>query len=191
MVRPGSGLKLPTGTVPLVGDALKASDVKRALVGADTVVHLVGVPKPSPAKARQFREVDLASIQAMADAITETEAQPHLVYLSVAQPAPVMRAYVEVRAAGEALVRERGIRATFMRPWYVLGPGHRWPYLLVPVYAVLRRLPGTRESAERLGLVTLEQMIRAMVNAVEHPPLESVRIVDVPAIRAARVDVDL
>ena len=191
LVRPGSGLKLPTGTVPLVGDALKASDVKRALVGADTVVHLVGVPKPSPAKARQFREVDLASIQAMADAITETEAQPHLVYLSVAQPAPVMRAYVEVRAAGEALVRERGIRATFMRPWYVLGPGHRWPYLLVPVYAVLRRLPGTRESAERLGLVTLEQMIRAMVNAVEHPPLESVRIVDVPAIRAARVDVDL
>ncbi len=41
---------------------------------------------------------------------------------------------------------------------------------------------GTRETARRLGLVTLAQMVDALVWAVEHPP-EGVRIVDVPAIR--------
>jgi uncharacterized protein YbjT (DUF2867 family) len=110
----------------------------------------------------------------------------HLVYVSVAHPAPVMRAYIAVRQEGEALVATSGIRATILRPWYVLGPGHRWPYVLVPAYAVLRRLPATRAGAERLGLVTHEQMVAALVRVVEAPPDSGVRIVEVPEIRGSR-----
>src|SRR3954468_8451539 len=86
-------------------DALNPTDIARALPGIDTVVHLVGVPKPSPTKARQFRDIDLVSIKATVDAISSSASRPHLVYLSVAQPAPVMKAYVAVRAEGEALIR--------------------------------------------------------------------------------------
>jgi uncharacterized protein YbjT (DUF2867 family) len=93
-----------------------------------------------------------------------------------------MKAYIEVRAEGEAMVRASGINATILRPWYVLGPGHWWPYALIPVYALLRLIPSTVEGARRLGLVTRKQMIGALVHAVEHPP-NGVRIVDVPAIR--------
>jgi hypothetical protein len=64
----------------------------------------------------------------------------------------------------------------------VLGPGHRWPYVLLPIYAVLSRLPSTREGARRLGLVTLEQMLRALVRAEEEPPA-GIREIDVPQIR--------
>lgn len=46
----------------------------------------------------------------------------HIVYVSVAQPAPVMRAYVDARREGEACVRDTGIAATIVRPWYILGP---------------------------------------------------------------------
>jgi hypothetical protein len=70
-----------------------------------------------------------------------------------------------------------------LRPWYVLGPGHRWPYILLPLYAVLRWLPQTREGARRLGLVTRNEMVRALVHAVEHPAA-GVRVVEVPEIRA-------
>ena len=76
------------------------------------------------------------------------------------------------------------VRHTIVRPWYVLGPGHRWPYALLPMYWLMERLPATRESARRLGLVTLEQMVNALVHAVEHPPATS-RIVEVPEIRNA------
>jgi uncharacterized protein YbjT (DUF2867 family) len=107
----------------------------------------------------------------------------HIVYVSVAQPAPVMRAYVAVRAAGEALIRSSGIQATILRPWYVVGPGHRWAQALAPVYAIARLLPPTRDGANRLGLVSLQQMVAALVNAVENPP-PSVRIIDVPGIRS-------
>ena len=182
LVRPASADKLSEPVETVFGSALEAEQVRRALFGCDTLVHLVGVPHPSPAKAQLFEEIDLPSIQASVTAVAATSPRPHLVYLSVAQPAPVMRAYLAVRAAGEALIREHRLDATCLRPWYVLGPGHRWPKLLLPVYAVLERIPPTRASALRLGFVTLPQMVRALVRAVE-TPAESVRIVEVPEIR--------
>jgi hypothetical protein len=93
-----------------------------------------------------------------------------------------MKAFVDVRSAGEAMIRESGINATFVRPWYVLGPGHWWPYAILPIYWILERLPNTRESAQRLGLVTIAQMLNALVWSIENPPA-GIRIVDVPEIR--------
>jgi uncharacterized protein YbjT (DUF2867 family) len=108
----------------------------------------------------------------------------HFVYVSVAQPAPVMKAYWQARAEVEALLRESGVPSTVLRPWYVLGPGHRWPYLLKPFYFVCERLPSTRETALRLGFVTHAQMTGALLRAVEHPS-EGFRVLTVPDIRAA------
>jgi hypothetical protein len=73
-----------------------------------------------------------------------------------------------------------------VRPWYVLGLGHWWPLILVPFYRIAEWIPSACATARRLGLVTLEQMVRALVEAVEHPlPPGDVRIVEVPGIRAA------
>jgi ABC-type transport system involved in cytochrome c biogenesis permease subunit len=66
----------------------------------------------------------------------------------------------------------------------VLGPGHRWPYVLLPAYWLFERFPPTSEGARRLGLVTLAQMVAALVHAVENP-VRGIRIVGVPGIRAA------
>ncbi len=55
----------------------------------------------------------------------------------------VMKAYQAARAEGERMIRESGLAATILRPWYVLGPGHRWPYALVPMYWLFERIPAT------------------------------------------------
>jgi uncharacterized protein YbjT (DUF2867 family) len=144
-------------------------------------VQLVGVAHPSPAKGAQFRSIDLVAGKAAIEAAAEAGLQ-HLIYLSVAQPAPMMKAYIAVRAECEALIRERCLNVTILRPWYVLGPGHRWPYILVPVYWMLGNLPATREGAQRLGLVTLPQMIESLVEAVESPAT-GVSVKGVPDIR--------
>jgi len=96
-----------------------------------------------------------------------------------------MKAYQAARAEAERALVASGLRHTIVRPRYVLGPGHRWPYALLPLYWLMERLPSTRASAPRLGLVTLDQMLNALVDAVEHPPAAS-RIVEVPEIRTAR-----
>ncbi len=93
-----------------------------------------------------------------------------------------MKDYIAVRAEGERLLRESGMNATIVRPWYVLGPGHRWPSLLKPIYWVLERIPATREQARRLGLVTIGQMVRALADAVEKPP-RGMRIVEAKEIK--------
>jgi len=183
LARESSAHRVFPGAETVVGNALAPATFAGAIAPADTLVHLIGTPHPSPAKAASFQAVDLPSVDAALTAALTAGVQ-HFVYVSVAQPAPVMRAYIAVRQAGEARIRSSGIAATILRPWYVLGPGHRWPYFLVPCYAIFELLPPTREWARRLGLVTLQQMVRAMVASIERGP-EGVRMIDVPGIRAA------
>lgn len=182
LVRPGGSGRLPAGAEPVEGNALAASSFASAVPPSDTIVHLVGTPRPSPAKVAQFRAIDFASIEATVTAAQQSAVQ-HLVYISVAHPAPIMQAYIAVRQAGEALIHASGVPATILRPWYVLGPGHRWPYVLLPLYRVLNWIPQTRQAAQRLGLVTRRQMLGALIHAVEHP-VTDVRVITVPEIRA-------
>jgi len=183
LVRASSAARLPTGCAPVLGNALDSSSYSAAVQPADTFVHLVGVAHPSPAKAEEFRSVDLASVHA-AVAAAVTAGVGHFVYVSVAHPAPMMKAYIAARSEGEELIRTAALGATVLRPWYVLGPGHRWPVILQPFYWLAEQVPGSRESARRLGLVTIDQMLAALVRAVENRP-DGVRIVEVPQIRAA------
>jgi uncharacterized protein YbjT (DUF2867 family) len=184
LVRPGSEGKLPAGAMPINGNALDEKSFADRVPRGATIVHLVGTSHPNPTKAAEFRRVDLASIIATSVAAQRARSR-HLVYVSVAQPAPIMRAYIAARQEGEAAVQASGVPATILRPWYVLGPGHYWPYMLMPVYAILRRLPSTRTATSRLDFVTHRQMVAALVRAIEEPPPVGVRIVEVPEIRSA------
>lgn len=181
LARAGSEGKLPPGCEVTIGDALEADSYAHAVAPADTFIHLGGVPHPSPAKAAQFRAVDLPAALASIQVAFAADVA-HFVYVSVAHPAPAMRAYIEVRAECERVLAESGLNATILRPWYVLGPGHRWPNLLRPGYWLAERIPATRAGALRLGLVTLEQMVNALVAAVESP-CQGVRFFEVPQIR--------
>ena len=187
LVRPGSERKLPPGCALVSGNALDAGTYRQLVPPSDTFVHLVGVSHPSPSKAEQFRAVDFVSAREAIDVALELGIE-HFVYLSVAHPAPVMKAYIAVRSECEQTIRERGLNATFLRPWYVLGPGHRWPYALLPLYKLCEWLPSTRAGAERLGLVNLQQMVLALTVAVESP-VRGTRIMGVPEIRAARLNI--
>ncbi|HEY7446609.1 MAG TPA: NAD(P)H-binding protein [Vicinamibacterales bacterium] len=184
LVRTGSEGKVPAGTVTATGNALDESTFASSIPPAATLVHLVGTPHPNPTKAAEFQNVDLRSIRATVAAARQATVR-HLVYVSVAHPAPVMQAYIAVRQEGEAAVRATGIPATILRPWYVLGPGHYWPYVLLPAYAVLRWVPSTRAGAERLGLVTRQAMVAALVSAVEKTPVVGITVMEVPEIRRA------
>jgi uncharacterized protein YbjT (DUF2867 family) len=185
LVRAGSERKLPAGTTAVPADPLRMDSYTVQVRGSDVFVHLIGVAHPSPAKAKEFREIDLVSAQVAVKAARDAGIG-HFIYLSVAQPAKMMQAFIAVRSEGERMIRESGMPATFVRPWYVLGPGHRWAYVLLPFYWICERLPATRESARRLGLVTIAQMLDALVWAVENPA-EDVRILDVPKIRELAV----
>ena len=182
LARAASVSRLHPACESVVGDALDASTFQMAVPPSDTFVHLVGTPHPAPWKGEQFRAVDRRSLLASVDA-ARYAGVAHFVYVSVAHPAPVMRDYIAVRSECEERLRQSGLNATILRPWYVLGPGHRWPYALLPFYRLGEAIPATREGALRLGLLTLAEMVGALVWAVDHPP-RGIRVLAVPAIRA-------
>jgi len=176
LTREASTGSLPGGSVIIKGNALDPAGWMGQVAPADTFVHLVGTPHPNPAKAAQFQAVDLASIRASVQAATSARVR-HFVYVSVAHPAPVMHAFIEVRKQGEVLINASGIGATILRPWYVLGPGHRWAHLLQPLYAVARLIPSMRASADRLALLPRQAVIDTLVRSVESPP-DGVRVIE-------------
>lgn len=165
----------------VLGDALNRNTFQAKVKEADTFVHLVGVSNPSPIKTSQFNRIDLKSVQEAVTAASETGIT-HFVYVSVAHPAPVMKTYWQVRRKCEEIIRESGLNATILQPWYVLGPGHRWPYTLLPIYRVLEKIPATADTCKRLGLVKLKEMIAALCFAIMTSS-QGFRVIDVPGIR--------
>lgn len=185
VARAGSEKKLPSGCTAVTGDVLHGESYANHVPGHVTFVQLVGVAHPSPAKANQFVEVDERSAME-AIRVARNAGIRHFVYVSVAHPAPAMHAYVAVRTRCESAILESGLNATILRPWYVLGPGHQWPRLLIPFYWLAEKIPSKRESALRLGLVTIDQMVASLVYAVGHP-VRGVEIIDVPGIRGTQL----
>ena len=181
LVRQRSKGNVPRSCTVVVGDALDSRSFADRLSAADTFVHLVGVAHPAPWKAKHFHAVDLPSLQASL-AAAQAANVAHFIYVSVAHPAPVMKAYIAIRVACEALIAASGLHATILRPWYVVGPGRRWPLLFLPMYRLLESLQGAGDACLRLGLLTLNQMTDALVWAVEHPA-DGIRILTVPEIR--------
>lgn len=180
LARQGSERRVPAGAKPVPGNALDASSFGANLHPDDTLVHLIGTAHPAPWKGAQFRAVDFTSLKASVEAAQRAGVR-RFVYVSVAHPAPTMKAYIAVRMECEAILAGAGFTTTILRPWYVLGPGHWWPVVLKPFYALLEKIPATRAGALRLGLVTLEQMVNALIWAVEH---NQSKILEVPEIRA-------
>ena len=175
---------LPRDSHPVFGDAVNGG-YESHVPPCDTFLHLVGVSHPSPSKAALFRSIDLKSLETAVRAAQSAQIR-HFVYISVAHPAPVMKAYIAVREECEQIIQASGLNATILRPWYVLGPGHRWPYALLPMYWLMEHIPSTRKSALRLGLVTREQILNTLVAAVENP-CAGIRILDVPSIRKQKL----
>ena len=181
LVRPGSENKIPAYVVSYVGDPLNKESYQAHLRSEHTVVQLAGVAHPSPFKKDLFQKIDFVCGRESVLAATQAKVS-HFVYVSVAQPSPIMKAYVQARAQVESLLRESGLSVSILRPWYVVGPGRRWPLMLKPLYWIFENQLATRESALRLGLVSLEQIIQSLLFIIENPS-PGVRIYESPALK--------
>jgi nucleoside-diphosphate-sugar epimerase len=184
LVRKGSEHKLPGGTEVVVGNPFDAKTFAEHIPEGAVFIQLLGVPHPSPKKAKLFKEVDLKSIKASADAAGYADVS-HFIYVSVAMsPSGFMKAYQDVRREGEEYCLNKNLNCTFIRPWYVLGPGHWWPVLLLPLYGIAELIPSLRQKARTKAFVTINQMLRTLVNTVDEKPVAH-SIIEIKDIRKA------
>jgi uncharacterized protein YbjT (DUF2867 family) len=184
LVRPSSIHKLPPECAYVSGNPFDPSTFVASIPSGCTFVQLLGVSHPSPKKKELFRSIDLVSVKASVTAARQAGVG-HFVYVSVAQvPTKIMEAFQAVRAEGEAAISEAGLKATVIRPWYVVGPGHYWPLLFLPLFKLLEWIPSTSAKAKALRLVSLRQMLNTLVFAVKHPPEGQERVIEIQDIRS-------
>ena len=183
LVRKQSVDKLPKGCTPVIADPFDATSYAKDIAPNSIFIHLLGVSHPGPKKKLLFYSVDLASVKASVEAATQAGVA-YFVYISVAQyPTKIMESYQDARAQAEQVIRDSGIKSTFIRPWYIVGPGHYWPLVLQPLFRLLEYIPATAEKAEALALVSLRKMLLALQQAVNNPPDGPLRIIEIPEIR--------
>jgi hypothetical protein len=56
--------------------------------------------------------------------------------------------------------------------------------MLIPFYALAHLIPAAREQSRQQGLVTINQMIRTLYFALNHPPENDIHFYNVPEIKA-------
>jgi uncharacterized protein YbjT (DUF2867 family) len=170
LVRSGSENKVPVGARVVTGNPFYASSFHNFIPENSVYVQLLGVSHPSPKKKELFRKVDLVSVKASANAAANAKVS-HFVYVSVSMsPSKIMKDYQEVRKEGEAYCLSKNLNCTFIRPWYVLGPGHWWPVLLLPFYGIAELVPLWKQAARAKGLVTIGQMIQTLIDVIKSNP---------------------
>lgn len=182
LVRKGGEQKLASGVIAVTANPFDSTSFESSIPKNSVFVQLLGVSHPSPAKAKQFEEIDLKSVIASVDAAVNAGVA-HFIYVSVAMtPSKLMASYQQVRRNGEMYCKAKGLKCTFIRPWYVLGLGHYWPVLLMPLYGIAELIPRWRLKTRRMALVTIRQMIRSLITAIEADP-EPLRIIEIKKIR--------
>ncbi|MBL8015881.1 MAG: NAD-dependent epimerase/dehydratase family protein [Ignavibacteria bacterium] len=181
LVRAGSEKKIDSRCNIVIGNALDSSTYSAYVKDGCIFIHLVGVAHPGPGKEKEFLEIDMVSIEEAVKTAKSAGAS-QFIYLSVAEPAPVMKEFIEVRKYGERLLAESGLNAVFIKPWYVLGPGHYWPYLLLPFYLICMLIPPLSTTARRLYPVKLDKVLNAIVDSVKYP-VKGIRSISTDELR--------
>jgi uncharacterized protein YbjT (DUF2867 family) len=166
----------------VIADPFETAGFENQISPGSVFIQLLGVSHPSPKKKEQFISIDLRSVKASADAAKHA-AVSHFIYVSVAQtPTRVMQDYQLCRAEGEQYILATNIPSTFIRPWYVTGPGHYWPLVFLPLLKMLELIPATAKKAKALRLVSIQQMLNTLLYAVENQPVEKSDIIDIDRI---------
>jgi len=182
LVRKGSEHRLPAGCEVVTGNPFDAFTFEKYISPSDIFVQLLGVPHPSPKKKKLFKTIDLASVKESVKACSASGIK-YFIYVSVAQtPTNIMRDFQLIRAEAEEIIKQSGMNTTFIRPWYVVGPGHYWPLLLLPVFKLLEIIPSTKTKAKKLALININQMLNALIFAIEHPN-EGIRIIEIEEMK--------
>jgi uncharacterized protein YbjT (DUF2867 family) len=122
LARRGSESKVAPTAQAVMGNALEGNSFAASLEPGMTFVHLTGTPHPAPWKDREFRAIDLVSLRESASA-AKIAGIGHFVYVSVAHPAPMMRAYQKVRTECEAILAESNLTRTNPSTLVCFGAG--------------------------------------------------------------------
>lgn len=131
LARPGSALGKLRGmgydTSP--GSVTELSEVRRAMQGVDTVIHLVAIIREDKSKGQTFDRVIGEGTENVAEAARDAGVK-RLIYMSALGSTNMSTPYFRNKVRGEKAIKASGIPYTIFRPSFQIGPGGEFSALL-------------------------------------------------------------
>jgi uncharacterized protein YbjT (DUF2867 family) len=131
MSRPGKALNslrsMGYDTVP--GSVTSMEDVRRALQGVDTVIHLVALIREVKSKGQTFDRVMGQGTENVAQAAKEAGVK-RILFMSALGSTNQTTPYYRNKMRGEQAIKATGIPYTIFRPSIQIGPGGEFTALL-------------------------------------------------------------
>lgn len=192
--RPGSE---PEGTQAMAGDLTDAEALRAALASAapEHVVHLAA-EIATQRDAGRIEEVNVEGTRRLLEACRDA-GSPRLLFASTVVTGdadgalldeesilPVETVYGRSKQVGESLVRESGLGAVIVRPSHVYGPGGWYANDIVARLRQPGRFAVVGSGENLWDVVHVEDVARAMADAVERAPAGALyHVVDDEPIR--------
>jgi uncharacterized protein YbjT (DUF2867 family) len=147
------------------GDVLSPEALERDMAGCDTVVHLVGIIRETPATASTFERIHTQGTINVLEAAAATGVRRYLHMSALGARAGARSRYHRTKWAAEEAVRASPIPWTIFRPSIIYGAADQFVNMLA---AMVRRYPvvpviGTGQ--QRLQPVPVEQVAEAFARA--------------------------
>lgn len=173
----------PTGGLEVVrGSLADPQSLRRAALGCDAAIHLVGIIEERPRDGVTFRSVHVEGTRNLLAALADTGVS-RLVHMSaLGTRENAVAEYHRTKWEAEQLVRGSGLRCTLLRPGLIHGRdgdfirmavawarGSAAPWLFMPYFG--RGLLGLGPKAQ-LQPVAVEDVARAVVDALTLPATE-------------------
>lgn len=168
------------GIAWIPGDLSDDAGLEELVSGADAAIHIAALIKATG--RREFFETNEGGTRRLLGAIKRVHQEDPFRVLhisSLAAREPHLSAYAASKAASERVIQEpaEGLNWTILRPSAVYGPGDE-ETLTFFVMAQNRIVPVPGDKANRIGLIHVEDLARAIAASLSSPALES-RIIEV------------
>jgi uncharacterized protein YbjT (DUF2867 family) len=152
------------GARPVVGDISDPVSLEKATLGADRVVHLVGIIQESPEAT--FEKVHVEGTRNLLQAARKNEVK-HFFYQSALGTRPGAQSeYHKTKWKAEELVRESGIPYTILRPSLIYGPGDAFTVRLADAIRLSPVLPVIGEGKSKVQPIYIDDVVECIFKAV-------------------------
>jgi uncharacterized protein YbjT (DUF2867 family) len=143
LVRPGSEAKLAQADTAQVtmapGDLFDPDSLRRAMEGAEAVIHLVGIIREQPKAGVTFSRIHVEGTRNVLQAAAQSGVRRFVHMSALGARAGAASTYHRTKHEAEELVKASGIPYVIFQPSVIFGPGDEFVNML----ANLVRLPVT------------------------------------------------
>jgi uncharacterized protein YbjT (DUF2867 family) len=162
------GAATPKGVEVAVGDVSDQASLLRAMMGCDTVIHLVGIIQPGPGYT--FESVHVEGTRNVIEAAKQAGTVRHFIYQSaLGTRKDAVSEYHRTKYAAEALTKGSGLNWTITRPSIIYGAGDGFTKKLTDVIKLMPVVPVIGPGKGKLQPIYIDDLVAALVRVVDNP----------------------